>query len=302
MDHIRDLITQNRIREALDELANHAKSPSMKTEISVLKTSFNDLENHTRIGLINRSQSNMERTRIVYAALGYVDEIERGASSPEPSHENEAGQQNGTTDGNQPSQKSIFMSYAWGDRQELGESREKIVDELFDSLEGDGFQVIRDKKSMSYGDSIRQFMERLGAGELILVFISDKYLKSPNAMFELYEIFRTSQSNQQKFSQRILPIMVEFIKLDRPSVIETYLDHWEEEEKEWKAFVQKRFEKGQQVNEGQTRRLHTAQNIYANFGNMADWLIDINAMTVQLLSQNDFQKVKDAINQRLSDD
>jgi hypothetical protein len=123
----------------------------------------------------------------------------------------------------QSSSKEIIFSYAWGDESEQRESREKIVNDLYHSLVKEGYKVIRDKYDLGYRGFISDFMARIGQGQNIVVAISKKYVKSPYCMFELYEISRNSNFDKYQFSQKVLPIMVEFIDFGEPTVIEEYL-------------------------------------------------------------------------------
>ena len=50
---------------------------------------------------------------------------------------------------------------------------------------------------------IRDFMQQIGRGHAVIVVISDKYLKSPNCMFELVEITRNKD-----FFDRVFPIVL----------------------------------------------------------------------------------------------
>jgi hypothetical protein len=52
----------------------------------------------------------------------------------------------------------IFFSYAWGDEKEIGESREKIVNSLYESLKNDGYKIVRDKIDLGYKGLISDFM------------------------------------------------------------------------------------------------------------------------------------------------
>lgn len=47
-------------------------------------------------------------------------------------------------------QLTIYISYAWGDAQERGGSREDIVDRLYEGLSTTGYTVKRDKMALSY--------------------------------------------------------------------------------------------------------------------------------------------------------
>jgi hypothetical protein len=69
----------------------------------------------------------------------------------------------------------IFISYAWKDAHEKAEdSREKIVDEICRIFVGHGYEILRDKNHLTYRQSIRDFMQRLGKGNYIIAVISDK--------------------------------------------------------------------------------------------------------------------------------
>ena len=79
-------------------------------------------------------------------------------------------------------EQGVFISYAWN-----GES-EEMVDQIEQSLRERGIRIIRDKRDLDYKGSIGEFMERIGRGSCVIVIISDKYLRSPNCMFELVNI------------------------------------------------------------------------------------------------------------------
>src|SRR5689334_4833282 len=101
----------------------------------------------------------------------------------------------------------IFFSYAWDNQNEEGESREKIVNDLYETLKKENYNVVRDKTDLRYKGLISDFMRRIGKGNYIVVAISDKYLKSQYCMFELLEIFRKSNSDKDTFKEKIFPIV-----------------------------------------------------------------------------------------------
>ncbi|MCB9307695.1 MAG: TIR domain-containing protein [Lewinellaceae bacterium] len=194
------------------------------------------------------------------------------------------------------SSPAIFFSYAWGDGEETGESREKVVDDLFGSLLKDDFDVRRDKKDVGYGELISDFMSEIGRGDLIVVFVSDKYVRSPYCMFELYEIARNCKFEKDLFSSRILPVRVESIRFDDPDMLEQYFSYWESEEQKWENLIRKRTKN---ITPAQSRRYHITKDINQNFGELVDWLTDMNAKTNAILRENDFAEVKAAILNRL---
>ena len=93
--------------------------------------------------------------------------------------------------------KQVYISYAWG-----GES-ERIANELDADLKDKGISIIRDKRDLGFKGMIRDFMQQIGRGHAVIVVISDKYLKSPNCMFELVEITRNKD-----FFDRVFPIVL----------------------------------------------------------------------------------------------
>jgi hypothetical protein len=92
---------------------------------------------------------------------------------------------------------NVYVSYAWG-----GES-EKVVDEVEAALKARGIPFIRDKAELGYKGRIREFMAEIGRGHAVVVVLSDKYLRSPNCMFELIEITKSGDVHE-----RIFPVVL----------------------------------------------------------------------------------------------
>src|SRR5215213_5077553 len=94
-------------------------------------------------------------------------------------------------------EQAVFISYAWG-----GE-REQVVNQIDQALQAQGLKIIRDKRDLGFKGSIREFMERIGQGNCVIVVVSDKYLRSENCMYELVEIAENKQ-----FQDRIFPVVL----------------------------------------------------------------------------------------------
>ncbi len=60
----------------------------------------------------------------------------------------------------------VYFSYAWDDKDQQGESREKMVHALYLSLQKDGYRVVRDKEDLGYKDLISDFMKRIGGDDV----------------------------------------------------------------------------------------------------------------------------------------
>ena len=113
-------------------------------------------------------------------------------------------------------EQAVFISYAWG-----GE-REEIVNQIDEALKKRNIKIIRDKRDLGYKGSISEFMERIGRGNCVIVVISDKYLRSPNCMFELVEIAEGKQ-----FHDRIFPVVLNDANIYDPGKRIEYVKYWE---------------------------------------------------------------------------
>jgi uncharacterized protein len=189
----------------------------------------------------------------------------------------------------EPLKKKIYFSYAWGDDNEQGPSRDEIVDKLYDELKSDGYPVVRDKENLSYRESINQFMNKIGEGDQIIVVISEKYLKSSFCMNELYLIAQNCKLNKSLFAKKILPIIIEFVDFNKPDIIDKYFEYWENEYNKWEQLAKKRLN---QMGPGQLEKYHAIKLINQNFGILSDWLIDMNTLNPKILSDNNFAEIK----------
>ena len=109
---------------------------------------------------------------------------------------------------------AIYVSYAWGDKDsEVGRQRAQVVDGLCAVCEEEGWQVFRDKTAMRYGDRISDFMKSISRADLILVVISEKYLRSEYCMAELHGIYQRSLGEKDEFLERVMPFTLEDAKI-----------------------------------------------------------------------------------------
>jgi hypothetical protein len=194
--------------------------------------------------------------------------------------------------------QAIYFSYAWGDDNESGESREEIVNQLYDSLNADGFTLKRDKMDLEYRGLISDFMKDIGRSGLIVVAVSDKYLRSPYCMHELFEIYRNGRQEKEEFSKRVFPIRAESIKMSDPMVLDDYLDYWEKQEEKWKDLITRR---AGQLGTAHFGEYNKVKEINSNFAQLLAFLQDMNSMSKRLLAQEDFAPVKEAIRKRLAE-
>ena len=88
------------------------------------------------------------------------------------------------------------VSYAWNDESKA------VVDRLCEQSKERGITILRDTAGLRLGESITRFMQRLAKGHRVFVILSDKYLKSPNCMYELMEVWRTCEIEEGEVFRR----------------------------------------------------------------------------------------------------
>ena len=186
------------------------------------------------------------------------------------------------------SQPEIFLSYAWG-----GES-EKVVNELDSAFKAKGIVLIRDKRDLGFKGVITEFMQRIGKGQAVVVVISDKYLKSPYCMFELFEIYRNLD-----FKNRIFPIVLNDANIFDPMPRLEYLKYWQDKKKELDDAILK-FGADAFTVIGEDYK--TYKKIFDNYGDFANILKDINSLTPDMHRSDNFSTLIESVEKLISND
>lgn len=180
----------------------------------------------------------------------------------------------------------VFLSYAWST------GKDTIIDKLYNSLKNAGYNVVRDKVDLGYKGLISGFMKDIGKGNIIIVSLSDKYLKSRFCMFELYEIYRNCGMDKAAFVKKVFPIREEDINLSDVTVVNKYVQYWEAEEVKWETLVK---DKEQEITSEQFAQYEIIRRISNEMANLLYFLSDINALNVELVADNDFAAVKKSL-------
>jgi hypothetical protein len=183
--------------------------------------------------------------------------------------------------------KQVFISYAWG-----GES-ERIANELDADLQSSGIKIIRDKRDLGFKGMIRDFMQQIGRGYAVIVVISDKYLKSPNCMYELVEIARNKD-----IYDRIFPIVLADADIYNPIGHIRYIKHWEDKIKELNEAIKTLNPAHLQ---GVYAELNSYDDIRDNISNLTFLLKDMNTLTPEMHESSNFATMIAALKKRLSD-
>lgn len=182
--------------------------------------------------------------------------------------------------------KQVFISYAWG-----GES-ERIVNELDADLQSSGIRIVRDKRDLGFKGMIRDFMRQIGRGYAVVVVISDKYLRSPNCMYELVEIARNKD-----IYDRIFPIVLADADIYNPVSRIKYIKHWEDKLKELDEAMRTVSAANLQ---GLREEMDSYDEIRDNISNLTFLLKDMNTLTPEMHENNNFAIMISALKKRLS--
>jgi internalin A len=126
-------------------------------------------------------------------------------------------------------QSEYFVSYAWRDDTAEGKDRERIIDQLCAAAEQAGITILRDRNALGLGDRISKFMRRIGRGNRVFVVLSEKYLKSPYCMYELYELWRNCRQDDEEFLKHVRVYTLPDAKIWTPLDRAKCAAHWREE-------------------------------------------------------------------------
>jgi internalin A len=135
--------------------------------------------------------------------------------------------------------REVFISYAWGDDSPEGKIRAEVVDRLCVALTGDGFAPIRDRETMRPGERISSFIARLTRADRVVTVISDKYLKSPYCMYEIYKVWQRCQGDAEELARHVVPIVLPEVKIEKIRERRVYIDYWKAEKKDVEAMDRK---------------------------------------------------------------
>jgi len=173
-----------------------------------------------------------------------------------------------------------YVSYAWADARDP--RRENQVDQLCQALKTQGIEVIRDKDKLRRGDRISKFMRAIGEGDMVFVFLSDKYLRSPYCMFELFQMWQDVKGSELDFLQKVQIYSMDNAKIEIPSDWLEYVSYWKTERDKLR---QKIDAVGWQDAGEETQRRFKYMDTFAS--NIAD-ILALFSDTVQAQSFDDF--------------
>jgi internalin A len=193
----------------------------------------------------------------------------------------------------------VFISYAWGDDTPAGKIREKTVQELYRALAEDGFLPIRDRDRIRPGERISPFMRQLTRADLVVTVISEKYLRSPYCMFEMYRLWERCQEDPDELAQCVVPIVLEEVKIGDLEERAPYVRHWSARRAKLEAL---RIELGSDLGPESTEEIRLAHRFARDVDPILCFLEGVlMPRKLQTHLDDGFLAVRDALRRRLQE-
>lgn len=180
----------------------------------------------------------------------------------------------------------VYISYSWKDASKY------TVDYLCFVLDTNHIRFKRDQKDCTYTANIKEFMNAIRAGKMIVVVLSRTYLFSTNCMYELTGIIEAGE-----YENRILPVVMD--DTIRESLF--YVDLV----KYWKG---KKEEQGEVVNqlnaidpamaEPEAEKLREIEAVYSKLSEIKKYIDWTNAENLESLSASHFRSIIEIIKNR----
>jgi internalin A len=168
-----------------------------------------------------------------------------------------------------------------------------IVNKIDQVLQARGIKIIRDKRDLGYKGSISEFMGRVGRGNCVILVISDKYLRSPNCMFELVEI-----ADGKQFHDRIFPVVLNDANIYDPIKRIEYVKYWEVKRAEL-AETMKTLDPANL--QGIREDMDLYDRIRDRVSGLTSTLKDMNTLTPDVHMDSDFSDLYTAIEKRMKE-
>jgi len=179
--------------------------------------------------------------------------------------------------------KPVYISYSWE------KNSDNIVNHFCCVLDHFGITYKRDKKDCHYTDNIKEFMDSIGNGDIIVVVFSRQYMLSRNCMYELSKI-----KQQENWKDKVLPVVVDDSIRERTFYIEL-VKHWKTE----KESLEKDIEELKAIDENsagpledELREANDIFNFLPELKRYVDW---VNAESLNNLSSTNFKVLIDKI-------
>jgi len=168
--------------------------------------------------------------------------------------------------------KRIGVSYSWAAERENG-VHAGAVDKFCNRLAKLNIEVVRDKDEVNYGDSLRAYMENLGASDHLCIFLSESYLRSENCMLELQTAYNRSRHDPNELRERLHVWPMDEVDLSDAKTRFGWRDHWNDEVEKYRALFEAGGSKG--IGARETQKFEDQQQFAQNVMEILNFLGDM---------------------------
>lgn len=122
--------------------------------------------------------------------------------------------------------KTVAVSFAW--KEETDGVHKGLVDAFCNECTGIGISVTRDALWLKHGDDLSRFMsEDVGKAGVIVLFLSEAYIRSHNCMYEYLVAWNHDYDNPDALSKRLLLVSLLPSELGKDTNQWTWaIDYW----------------------------------------------------------------------------
>ena len=174
----------------------------------------------------------------------------------------------------------IYLSYSWKQTAEAN----LLEQELFEKW---GIILRRDRKQMTYKDSISNFMSELAGSKHIILLLSNEYFESENCMHEFVSIL-----THDSFSNKILPVQIDNAKLKLYSA---------ENRLEQVLYWKNKLEKFSELKDIMQNDYQKLSDISSGVGDALFKLSEMNTWSFTDLNKSRFQMIIDDISKNYTE-
>lgn len=171
---------------------------------------------------------------------------------------------------------SVFISHAWGGLSD------QVTEAITKKFIEKNIPYVLDKNHLGYRGSIHEFMVQLGKADMVIIILSNKYLRSEFCMFELIQIYKND-----RLRDRIYPIVLDEVSISKSTDRIELVKYWEDQIEQLQVKL-KELHSLSHI-EGFTDDLNLYTEIRNNIAKLTSILRDINALNLRMHSDGDFE-------------
>ncbi|MBS1773248.1 MAG: tetratricopeptide repeat protein [Bacteroidetes bacterium] len=173
-------------------------------------------------------------------------------------------------------QPQIFLSYSWANKE--------IADAIDNDFKSVGITFQRDVRDVMYTGDIKNFMNKIGKSDFVVMLISDEYIKSENCMYEVTELL-----SAHEFEKRILPVILYNAEIYNRAEQEKYYKHWDRELKDVERLLE------HYINEKTLEDKRKFQNINNSLGLFFQKITNLKSEKYEELKKQNYQPMLNKI-------